>query len=197
MLSHKLILLVYYAHSHTDILYTDPCQFNFIQTHSPLEHTGMCFQNLLPLLFTWSIDCVCVVCVWVCASHSSIHSHRPTNNWGWLNCVGADTAHWAGWYAAKLALPNRIWAIDQWRAGKRAFSRLALHNQRELTESWQLCSLWCSPRSCSCSTISSNEREEESKKIAQLLWDFPFFLLSHSHITSLKHMNFSYFRYHC
>lgn len=52
MLSHKLILLVYYAHSHTDILYTDPCQFNFIQTHSPLEHTGMCFQNLLPLLFT-------------------------------------------------------------------------------------------------------------------------------------------------
>lgn len=79
MLSHKLILLVYYAHSHTDILYTDPCQFNFIQTHSPLEHTGMCFQNLLPLLFTRSIDCVCVVCVWVSACIPQFYSQSQTH----------------------------------------------------------------------------------------------------------------------
>lgn len=130
--------------------------------------------------------CMCCVCVGKCVHPTVLFTVTDPNNWAWLNCAGADSAHWAGWYAAKLALPNRIWTIDQWRAGKRTFSLLALHNQRELTESWQLCSLWGSPRSCSCSTISSNEREEESKKIARLLWDFPVFFLSHSHIKSLK-----------
>lgn len=111
---------------------------------------------------------VLCVCMGECVHPTVLFTVTDPNNRAWLNCAGADSAHWAGWYAAKLALPNRIWAIDRWRAGKRAFSLLALHNQRELTESWQLCSLWCSPRSCSCSTISSNEREEESRKIARV-----------------------------
>lgn len=164
--------------------------------HTVHWNTLACVSRIFFLCYSPD-QLIVYVCVGKCVHPTVLFTVTDPNNWAWLNCAGADSAHWAGWYAAKLALPNRIWTIDQWRAGKRTFSLLALHNQRELTESWQLCSLWGSPQSCSCSTISSNEREEESKKIARLLWDFPFFFLSHSHIKSLKHMNFSYFQYCC